>query len=100
MIQCIFNFGYLDDVDGSGIANLVPYTAYFKSDREMTNWLRNQMQDIYDIASEGMFPKSAMSLFMKIVIDYGDKYYERDFTVRSKKVREYNTILRKCLKKS
>lgn len=94
MIQCIFNFGYLDD-NSSGVANLVPYTAYFESSREMTNWLRNQMQDIHDIANEGSFPKLSMSLFIKIIVDYGENYYERDFIVRCKKVREYNTIMRK-----
>ncbi len=95
MILCVFNFGYSDSEQGSGVVNLIPYTAYFKSNREMTNWFRSQMQDVYDIAVEGSFPKKSMCLFVKVIIDYGDQYYQKEFSIKCKKIREYNIIVRK-----
>lgn len=100
MILCVFNFGYYDDEVGAAVANLMPYAIFFKDSREMTSWLRSQMQSIYDVSVDGGFQRTAMTVFMKVIIDYGEAYYEKEFTVRCKRVREYNIIVRNNQKKS
>ncbi len=100
MIQCIFNIGYFNtEAQNFTVLNVIPYITYFKTVNEMTTYLRGQMSDVYEISLDGGYPKSNMALFIKVIVDYGEQVYERDFIIRCVRVREYSIILRNNLKR-